>query len=87
MDLDDLIADLKQKRDELRVQMNLGSRELRDEIDEEWEEFQHKIRNFSAKAEIAEAREEISEEINEELGELADDIKRGCDRLMKALKD
>ncbi len=83
MDLDDLIADLKQKRDELRVQMNLGSRELRDEIDEEWEEFQQKVRNFSAKAEIAETQEEISEE----LGELAEDIKRGFDRLMKALKD
>jgi chromosome segregation ATPase len=83
MNLDDLITDLKQQRDELRVQINLGSRELRDEIDEEWEEFQQKIKNFSAKAEIAETRDEISEE----LGELADDIKRGFDRLMKAVKD
>ncbi len=83
MDLDELITDLKQKRDELRVQMNLGSRELRDEVEEEWDELQQKLKNFSAKAELAETREEISEE----LGELADDLKRGFERLTSAFKD
>ncbi len=83
MNLDEMIADLKQKRDELRVQMNLGSMELRDEVNEEWEEFQRKVRNFDAKAELAEAREEVSEE----MGELADDIKEGFEKLMKTIKD
>ena len=83
MNLDELIADLKQKRDELRVQMNLGSMELRDEVGEEWEEFQHKLRNFDARAELEDAREEISEE----LGELADDIKEGFENLKKAISD
>ena len=83
MNLDELIADLKQKRDELRVQMNLGSMELRDEVGEEWEEVQHKLRNFDARAELEDAREEISEE----LGELADDIKEGFEKLKKAISD
>ncbi len=82
-DFDRLIADLKQKRDELRVQLELGSMELRDEIKEEWDEFEHKMRNFSAKAELEETREEISEE----LGELAEDLKRGFARIRDALKD
>ena len=83
MNLDELVADLKQKRDELRVQMNLGSRELRDEVEEEWAEFQHKLRNFDTKAELEEVREEISEE----LAELADELKEGFERLKNTFKD
>ena len=33
-DFDDLIEDLKQKRDELRVQMDLASKEVKEEWDE-----------------------------------------------------
>ncbi len=82
-DFDKLIADLKQKRDELRVQLELGSMELRDEVKEEWAEFEHKLKTFSAKAELEETREEIAEE----LGELAEDIKRGISRIRDALRD
>ncbi len=82
-DFDQIIADLKRERDELRVQLELGSMELRDEIKEEWEEFQRDFSSFSAKAEIKEAREEIEEE----LGELADDIKRGFAKIRAKLKD
>lgn len=82
-DFDQLIADLKRERDELRVQLDLASKDLRDEMQEEWDEFQEKYRSFSAKAEIREAREEIEEE----LSELADDIKRGFARLKDAFKD
>lgn len=82
-DFDQIIADLKRERDELRVQLELGSMELRDELKEEWEEFQRDFSNFSAKAEIQEAREEIEEE----LGELADDIKRGFAKIRDKLKD
>lgn len=83
MDFDDVLSELKQKRDELRVQLNLGKREMQDEIDEEWREFQAKFRDFSAKAELKETRDEIGEE----LGELAEDLKRGYRRIRDALKD
>jgi len=82
-DFDELIDDLKQKRDELRVQMNLGRRELEDEVEEEWREFQQKLDRFSAKAELKETRDEIAEE----LSELADDLKRGYQRIRKAFRD
>ena len=83
MNIDELLADLKQKRDEIRVQINLGSMELRDEVNEEWEEFQQKLRRFDARAELADAREEM----NEELKELADDIREGFEKLKKTLSD
>ena len=83
MDFDDVLSELKQKRDELRVQLNLGKREMQDEIDEEWREFQAKLKDFSAKAELRETRDEIGEE----LGELAEDLKRGYRRIRDALKD
>ncbi|MDX1481801.1 MAG: hypothetical protein R3315_09005 [Woeseiaceae bacterium] len=83
MDFDDVVSDLKRKRDELRVQLNLGKRELQDEVDEEWREFQTKLKDFSAKAELKETRDEIGEE----LSELAEDLKRGYRRIRDALKD
>ena len=43
-DLDDIIEDLKQKRDELRVQIHLASKEVKDE----WEELEEKMNDFSA---------------------------------------
>ena len=45
-DYDDLIEDLKQKRDELRVQMHLASKELK----EEWDDLEQKMEEFSGKA-------------------------------------
>ena len=40
-DFDDLMDELKQKRDELRVQMNLASREFK----EEWDELEEKMQS------------------------------------------
>ena len=45
-DIDDLIEELKQKRDELRVQINLASREIKDE----WEDLEEKMDDFADKA-------------------------------------
>jgi hypothetical protein len=82
-DFDEIIATLKRERDELRVQMKLGSMELRDEVNEEWQEFQAKLDQFSLKAEVKEAREEIAEELDE----LAEDIREGFEKLRNKLKD
>ena len=56
IDFDDLVEELQQKRDELRVQLNLASREMRDEWDELEEklgELTEKARQFAAEANIS----------------------------------
>lgn len=78
-EFDDMIADLKQKRDELRVQINLASKEARDE----WEELEEKMGEFTSKAQL----DETGEGIGKALGELGHEIKLGYERLRNALKD
>ena len=85
-DFDDLIDELKQKRDELRVQINLATKEARDE----WEELEAKMEEFTAKAKEVAADagiKETGEGIGEALGQLGSEIKNGYERLWKALKD
>ena len=78
-DFDDLIDDLKQKRDELRVQIHLASREARDE----WEELEEKTRKFMVKAEMSRTGEGVSEA----LGDLGEELKKGYQRVRKAIKE
>lgn len=78
-ELDDLLGQLKQKRDELRVQMNLASREIQDE----WQELEGKMEDFASKAELG----ETGEGVGEALGKLGDELKQGYDRLKNAIKD
>lgn len=85
-DFDDLFEELKQKRDELRVQINLASREAKDE----WEELEAKMEEFTARtksfAENAQIRE-TGEGIGDALGQLGGEIKKGYERLRDAIKD
>ena len=78
-DIDDLLDDLKQKRDELRVQMHLGSKEAR----EEWEELEGKMKEFSRRAEL----ERSTDGIGDAVTKLGHEIKLGYQRLWKAVKD
>ncbi len=78
-EFDDLVQDLKTKRDELKVQMSLASMELR----EEWEELEAKMDDFTSKARLG----ETGEGVGKALGDLGQEIKLGYDRLVKALKD
>ena len=85
-EFDDLVAELKQKRDELRVQINLASKEARDE----WQELEDKMENFTAKAKdfAGEAGlSETGEGIGKALGELGGEIKLAYERILKAIKD
>ena len=85
-DFDDLIQELKQKRDELRVKVNLASKEIKDE----WEELEEKMEEFSSKAKrfAEDARlKETGEGLGEALGKLGHELKLGYDRLRKAMKD
>lgn len=78
-DFDDLLDDLKQKRDELRVKMHLASKDLQDE----WDEFEEKWERFSNRADLGATGEGL-EEAFEKLGH---EIKLGYERIRDALKD
>lgn len=83
---DELIAELKQKRDELRLQIHLGSKEVR----EEWDELEEKLDEFSAKAKqfASEAKlKETGEGLGDALGKLGDELKLGYKRIRDALRD
>lgn len=78
-DLDDIFEDLKQKRDELRLQMHLASKEAKDE----WDGLEEKMDEFSEKAKL----DETGQGVGKALGQLGHEIKLGYERLWKAVKD
>ena len=85
-ELDDLVQELKQKRDELRVQVNLASREIKDE----WEDLEEKLEEFSAKTKefAGEAGlKETGEGVGQALGQLGHELKLGFQRVRDALKN
>lgn len=83
---DELVAELKQKRDELRLQIHLGSKEVReewDELEEKLDELSGKARQFADEAKL----KETGEGLGEALGKLGDELKLGYQRIREALKD
>jgi chromosome segregation ATPase len=85
-DFDELLQDLKQARDELRLQIHLASKEAK----EEWDELEDKMEDFSAKAkkfsEDAKLKE-TGEGLGEALGKVGHELKKGYERLRKAMND
>ena len=85
-EFDDLIADLRQKRDELRVKINLASKEVKDEweeLEEKMEEFSDKTKQFADDARL----KETGEGLGKALGQLGHEIKLGYDRIRTAIKE
>lgn len=83
-DFDDMIEELKQKRDELRVQMHLASKELKDE----WEDLEEKMEDFSRKAKQFTDDAELKKTgsgIGDALSQLGSELKRGYQRIRDAL--
>ena len=78
-EFDDLVADLKQKRDELRLKMHLASKEAQDE----WEELEEKMQEFSSRAELG----KTSEGLGDALGKLGEELKMGYKRVRNAIKE
>jgi len=78
-EFDDIIADLKRQRDELRLQLHLASREAKDE----WEELEDKLEVFTAKAKLG----ETGSGLGKALGQLGNELKLGYQRIRKAVKE
>ena len=85
-DFDDLIDDLKKSRDELRVQVHLASME----VQEEWQDLEKKMADFSGKAKQFSSDAGLKEtgaDLGSALGQVGHELKAGYDRIRAALKD
>ena len=78
----ELISDLKHQRDELRLQIHLGSEELK----EEWEKLDDKLSQLSHRFDpVKDAVEDTAEDVWESLKLVGGEIKEGFGRIRKAL--
>ena len=81
-ELDELTADLKQKRDELRVQMHLAGAEAK----ESWENLEKQWTHFEARsAQVADAAKDAGGEIWEATKQLGGEIRDGYDKIRKSM--
>jgi hypothetical protein len=78
-DFDEVLQDLKRRRDELRVRIHLASRELQ----QEWDELETKMSDFSRRAGLR----ETGDGVGKALGALGSELKAGYQRISRALKD
>ncbi len=85
-DFDHMIEELKQKRDEVRVQIHLASKELKDE----WEDLEEKMEDFSRKAKQFVDDAELKKTgagIGDALSQVGSELKRGYERIRDAIAD
>ncbi|MDH3692035.1 MAG: hypothetical protein OEU36_21560 [Gammaproteobacteria bacterium] len=73
----DILDELKQKRDELALQIHLGSMEAQ----QEWKELEEKWDDFSSKAHLDDTSEGVSAAVNL----LGEELKKGYERLKKVI--
>ena len=81
-EIEELAAELKQRRDELRVQLHLAGADAKDgweELEKKWGHFEAKSVQFRAEAKDAGA------EIAEAAKLLGSEIKEGYERLRKLM--
>ena len=76
--IDDVVQDLKTRRDELKLRIHLGSKEAQ----EEWHRLEERWNEFTAKAHV----EESAEGISSALGLLKEELARGYERVRSALR-
>lgn len=81
-DLKKLMDDLTQQRDELNVKLHLAKAEVRDEWDKleaKWEEMKGNMTTMGEEA------EKTAESVTTAAGLLAEEIKKGYERIKNAL--
>jgi hypothetical protein len=77
-ELEDLVESLKTVRDELKVQVHLARKEVRDE----WEELEEKLEDMAEKAQL----EETGEGVKDAVKQLGQELKLGYARIRDAIK-
>ena len=78
--IDDIVNDLKQERDELRVKLNLAKLEMGDE----WEKLEKKLEKLEAKTkELGSATVEASKDIGVAAKLLGEEIREGFKKIAK----
>jgi len=78
--IDELIASLKQERDELRVKLNLAQKEAGNE----WEKIESKLQKLEAKAtEVGHVTLETSRDIGSAAKLLGEEIRDGFKKIRK----
>jgi len=76
-DIDKLVAELRRKRDELAVQIHLGSKEAQDE----WAGLEKKWDKFAADARLKSSADDIGAAVSS----LGDELKSAYERIKKAI--
>lgn len=76
-ELEKIVADLEQARDEIKLKIHLGAKDLQDE----WRQVEERWDAFSAKARI----EQSAKDIGDALGILGAELKDAFERIRKAL--
>lgn len=76
IDLNEIMEDLKQRRDELKVQLHLASKEAEDE----WEDLQSEWDKFLTRSEF----DKSADEVGEAARELGLKMKTAYDRMKKS---
>jgi ElaB/YqjD/DUF883 family membrane-anchored ribosome-binding protein len=80
--VDRIVDDLKQVRDELEVRIHLAGAEARDE----WEALERKWQHLRGRAKrVGEAVEEAAEDVGEAFEVVADEVKTGYERIRQLL--
>ena len=77
-ELDDVVEQIKQRRDELKVQMHLASKEFK----EEWEDLEKTTEHFMAQAGLG----KTGGGVGKALGQLGHELKLGYERIIDAVK-
>jgi len=70
--INEIIEEAKQTRDEIRLKIHLGSKDLQDE----WSELEDKWNDFEAKAKLGDAADDIGDAASKLGEELATAFKR-----------
>jgi len=83
-DLNQLLQELKQRRDEMRVQIHLASKDIKDD----WDDLEEKMQDFSAKTAKFSKDAKLKETgvgLSDALVNVGHELKLGYERLRDAM--
>lgn len=79
----EIMAHLRQERDELNVQLHLAKAEVK----EDWDELEKQWDNFKLRSEkVAAAADSSADDIGEALQILGDELKAGYEKIRRSIK-